>query len=130
MSQAKGNFEVTVTPVAEDKGIGSSLGRMSLDKVFHGDITGTGKGEMLTVGTDAGSAVYVAVERISGTLNGKQGSFALIHQGIASANSQTLNIFVAPESGSGELVGLAGTMTLDLSGGGHAYVLDYTLPSA
>ncbi|MCC7161192.1 MAG: DUF3224 domain-containing protein, partial [Anaerolineae bacterium] len=98
-----------------------------LDKVFHGDITGIGKGEMLTVVTDAGPSVYVAVERITGTLHGKQGSFALVHQGVATPNSQELSIFVAPNSGSGELVGLTGRMTLDLSGGGHAYVLEYTL---
>lgn len=127
-NQAKGNFDVKVTPVADDKAEGSSLGRFSLEKVFHGDIFGTGKGEMLTVGTDAGSAVYVAVERISGTLHGKQGSFALVHQGIATAQGQELTIFVAPDSGSGELVGITGKMTLDLSGGGHAYVLEYSLP--
>ena len=126
-NQAQGNFDVKITPVAEDKGAGSTLGRMTIDKVFHGDITGTSKGEMLTVSTDAGSAVYVAVERISGTLHGKQGSFALVHQGIATANGQELAIFVAPDSGSGELVGLTGKMTLDLSGGGHAYILEYSL---
>lgn len=127
-NQAKGNFDVKVTPVAEDKGDGSSLGRFSLEKVFHGDITGSGKGEMLTVNTDAGSAVYVAVERISGTLHGKRGSFALVHQGIATAQGQELTILIAPDSGSGELVGITGKMTLDLSGGGHAYVLEYSLP--
>lgn len=127
-NQAKGNFDVQITPAAEDKGDGSSLGRFSLEKVFHGDITGTGKGEMLTVNTDAGSAVYVAVERISGTLHGKQGSFALVHQGIATAQGQELTILIAPDSGSGELVGITGKMTLDLSGGGHAYVLEYSLP--
>lgn len=127
MAQAKGNFEVTVTPASEDKGMGSTLGRMTLEKIFHGDITGTSKGEMLTVGTDAGPAVYVAVERISGTLQGKQGSFALVHQGIARPDSQELTIFVAPGSGSGELAGLEGKMTLDLSGGGHAYVFEYTI---
>lgn len=127
-NQAQGNFDVKITPAAEDKGAGSTLGRMTLDKIFHGDITGTSNGEMLTVSSDAGSAVYVAVERITGKLHGKQGSFALVHQGIATANGQELTIFVAPDSGSGELVGLTGKMTLDLSGGGHAYVLEYSLP--
>ena len=130
MTHASGTFDVKITPVASDEVVeGAALGRMSLDKQFRGDIEGTGKGEMLTAGTQVkGSAAYSAIERIVGTLHGRPGTFALQHTGIMNRNVPQLTITVVPDSGTGELVGLSGTMMLDRSGGGHAYTLDYTLP--
>src|ERR1700678_4057707 len=93
MSQhATGTFDVKTTPQGEsDKGEGSTLGRMSLDKQFHGDIEGVSKGEMLFGGTEVkGSAVYVEIERVTGTLDGKKGSFALYHTGVMQGPSQEL----------------------------------------
>lgn len=127
---ASGTFEVKITPVASDEmAEGSALGRMSIDKQFHGDIEGISKGEMLTAGTQVkGSAAYSAIERVIGTLEGRTGTFALQHTGIMDRGKPQLTITVVPDSGTGGLVGLTGTMTIDLSGGGHAYTFDYALP--
>ena len=129
---ARGRFEVKIAPEGEpDAGEGSTLGRMSLDKTFHGDLTGQSSGTMLTAGSSAvkGSAAYVAVERFTGTLDGREGGFALVHRGVMSAAGQDLEITVVPDSGSGELTGLSGKLgiTIDASGG-HTYELAYTLP--
>jgi hypothetical protein len=103
------------------------LGRMSIDKQFHGDLDGTSKGQMLTSGTmTTGSAVYVAVERLTGTLAGKSGSFALHHTGMMSRGRPTLTISVVPDSGTGELAGIAGIMTVDIADGQHTYTFEYT----
>ena len=118
-----------MSPQAENPGSGSNLGRMSLDKQFAGDLVGTGAGEMLTVMTAVGSAVYVAVERVSGTLHGRRGSFALVHKGVATAAGQELTIDIAPDSGSEELAGIAGRLDLDIRDGQHFYTLIYTLPA-
>ncbi len=127
-NHAHGEFHVQINPQAQDEGAGSTLGRMSLDKTFEGDLSGTGKGEMLTVMTPSSSAVYAAIERVTGTLHGRSGGFALVHQGIATPQGQTLTIIVAPDSGSGELVGLTGTMEINIADGKHSYDLHYTLP--
>jgi len=127
---AKGSFEVKMVPQEQDKAEGSTLGRLSLDKVFHGDLEGVGKGQMLTIMSDTpGSAVYVAVERVTGTLNGKPGSFALAHQGVMRGESRQLTVEIAPDSGSGALKGIAGRLTIDITGGQHFYDLAYTLPN-
>jgi hypothetical protein len=127
--QASGTFDVKIAPVAEDKGEGSSLGRMSLDKQFHGDLEATSKGEMLTAMSEVkGSGGYVAVERVSGTLHGRKGSFALIHRGIMAGGQQELSLTVVPDSGSGELAGLAGKMDIKIAEGKHFYEFEYTLP--
>ena len=82
MHHAKGPFDVSTKPVEQNAGEGSTLGRFSLDKTYHGALDATGKGEMLTVGTEVpGSAAYVATERVVGTLDGKAGGFALVHRG-------------------------------------------------
>ncbi len=126
--QASGTFEVKVAPLAEDKGEGSSLGRMSLDKQFHGDLEAISKGEMLTAMSEVkGSGGYVAVERVSGTLHGRKGSFALIHRGIMAGGKQELSLMVVPDSGSSELVGLAGKMDIKITDGKHFYEFEYTL---
>ena len=127
---ATGTFEVKVTPdPPEDKAEGSTLGRMSLDKQFHGDLEGTSKGQMLTAGTEVkGSAAYVAIERVTGTLNGRKGSFVLQHSGTMSKGSLQMSVTVVPDSGSGQLAGLAGKMTITAAEGKHSYDFEYTLP--
>jgi hypothetical protein len=130
LHHAKGAFEVKMVPQEQDKAEGSTLGRLSLDKIFHGDLEGVGKGQMLTIMSDTpGSAVYVAVERVTGSLNGKAGSFALAHQGVMRGESRQLTVEIAPDSGSGALKGIAGRLTIDASGGQHLYDLEYTLPN-
>src|SRR5437588_446218 len=104
-ARASGTFDVKVTPQApEDKAEGTTLGRMSIDKELHGDLEGTSKGEMLTAGTPVqGSAGYVAIERVSGTLHGRRGTFVLQHTGTMTRGAPRLSITVVPDSGTGEL---------------------------
>jgi hypothetical protein len=126
---AKGPFDVTLTPqgAAADP---TAVGRMTLDKTFHGDLDATSAGEMLAVRTAiASSAGYVAIERVTGTLAGRKGTFALQHWGMMDKGAQDLRISVIPDSATGELVGLGGTMTIDIQPGGkHFYTFTYTLP--
>jgi hypothetical protein len=130
-TRASGTFEVKMIPQAPDADGEATVGRMSLDKQFRGDIEGTGRGQMLTVMTPVeSSAAYVAMERVTGTLHGRSGSFALQHSGTLDRGAQRLTISVVPDSGTGQLAGLTGTMTIDVSGGKHSYVLEYTLPAA
>ena len=132
MPRAKGEFDVTVSPIsayAPDAPAGPPLGRMSIDKHFRGDLEATSVGEMLTAGSAIkGSAVYVAVERVTGTLNGKTGSFALHHTGVMSRGNGELSVVVAPDSGTGELTGLTGEMAIVIADGKHAYEFEYQLP--
>jgi hypothetical protein len=103
---------------------------MSIDKQFHGDLEATARGQMLTAVTDVkSSAGYVAIERITGTLHGRSGSFVLQHSGIMTSNSQQQTVTVVPDSGTGELVGLTGKMTGKITDGKHSYDLEYTLPN-
>lgn len=129
---ANGTFDVKVIPQGEaDKAEGSTLGRMSLDKQYHGDLDATAKGEMLTAGTDVkGSAGYVAIERVSGTLHGRSGSFVLQHTGTMNRGALQLSITVVPDSGTGQLAGLAGKLAIVIENGKHSYQFDYTLPAA
>jgi hypothetical protein len=129
---ASGTFEVKLIPQPpEDKADGSTLGRMSIDKQFHGDLEGASKGQMLSAMTDVkGSAGYVAIERVTGKLNGRSGSFVLQHSGSAIRGATQLSVTVVPDSGTGQLVGLAGTMTITIADGKHSYDLEYTLPAA
>jgi hypothetical protein len=128
IDHASGTFEVKVTPQADDNGGEPPLGRMSLDKQFHGDLEGTSKGEMLTIGTDVkGSAGYVAIERVVGRLQGQSGTFALQHTGTMTRGVPNLTITVVPDSGTGELVGLAGKMTINVTDGRHFYEFEYTV---
>ena len=130
-AHAAGTFEVRMQPQSQDPAPGAALGRMSLDKTFHGELEGTGKGEMLTAITETqGSAVYVAIERVSGTLHGRTGTFALAHVGTMTRGAQELNIRVVPDSGTGELAGISGTLAIRMEGGKHFYDLAYTLPGA
>lgn len=127
---AKGAFEVKVAPITQTEHAGgTTLGRFSLAKTFHGDLQGTGAGEMLTAGTSvAGSAGYVAIERVEGSLGGRQGSFVLQHSGSMAHGGQSLTITVVPDSGTGELAGLEGKLTIDIQGKAHFYSFEYALP--
>lgn len=128
--KASGPFKVKMEPQADEEvSKSSSLGRMSLDKEFHGDLEATSRGQMLTAMTDTeGSVGYVAIEQVSGTLAGRKGTFALQHSGIMTRGAQQLTITVVPDSGTGELEGLAGEMGIDIIDGQHVYRLEYTLP--
>ena len=113
---------------SDDQAEGATLGRMSIDKQFHGDLEATSKGEMLTAGTGVkGSAGYVAIERVTGTLHGRSGSFVLQHSGTMTRGAPQLTITVVPDSGTGELAGLAGRMTIEIADGKHSYDFEYTL---
>jgi Protein of unknown function (DUF3224) len=129
---AAGTFDVKAEAQGEpDKGDGSTLARYSLDKLYHGDLEGTAKGTMLAAGTDVkGSAGYVAMERVTGTLKGRSGSFVLQHSGAMAHGDAQLSVTVVPDSGSGQLVGIAGKMTIIVAAGKHSYEFDYTLPAA
>lgn len=122
-----GPFDVNVTP-QEDK-LNDGVTRMILDKHYHGDLEGESKGQMLAVGSAKTAGVYVAIETFTGTLNGKTGSFTLYHTGVMTRSGPSLMINIAPESGTGQLEGIAGTMKIDIAPGGkHSYDLEYTLP--
>src|SRR5580658_8012906 len=126
---ASGTFEVQVIPQGnEDKTDGTAIGRMSLDKKFSGDLVGTSKGEMLSAMTATkGSAGYVAIDRVLGTLQGRTGTFVLQHTGTMTRGAPQLSVTVVPDSGTGQLVGLAGTLTIKIEGGKHSYDFDYTI---
>ena len=124
---AHGTFTVKVQPLSPAPAEG--LSRFSLDKEIHGDIEGASKGEMLGGGDyKQGTAGYVAIELITGTLNGKHGSFALQHSSTMDQSGAKMNIIVVPGSGTGELKGIAGTFIIKIEDGQHFYDLDYTLP--
>jgi hypothetical protein len=128
--KATGTFDVKITPQASDLAPeGPNLGRMSLDKQFQGDLVASAKGEMITAAGTAvkESAAYSAVERITGTLHGKQGSFALQHTGIMNRGTPTLNVTVVPDSGTAALAGLTGKMDIIIEGKLHKYVFDYEI---
>jgi hypothetical protein len=129
-SIARGSFTVEmaalVEPIATD---GVSLGRNSLHKRFEGDLIAVGNGEMLTALTPvAGSAGYVAIERVIGSLQGRNGSFVFQHTGTMDRGAQQLAITVVPGSGTGALAGITGTFTLRIADGKHFYEFEYALP--
>lgn len=130
-SRAVGTFQVKLTPQPARDGEGSALGRMHLDKEFFGDLEGTAAGEMLTALTATeGSAGYVAIERVWGRLHGRSGSFVLQHSGTMTRGAPDLAVTIVPDSGTGELEGIAGRMEIIIEGGMHRYALEYTLPAA
>jgi len=128
-SRATGTFEVKVIPQAsEDGSENPPVGRMLLDKQFHGDLEATSKGQMLAAGTAVkGSAGYVAMEQVSGTLHGRTGTFVLQHSGTMNRGEPQLSVTVVPDSGTGRLVGLTGRMDIIIEGGKHSYELEYAL---
>lgn len=128
---AKGTFDVKATPLPAEKNVGDPLiGRLALSKTFTGDLVGTGKGQMLgSQGeADKNTGGYVAMERVTGTLKGKKGSFSLQHHGTMDGGKYEMNIYVVPGSGTGELAGIAGKFTIKIEGGKHFYEFAYTLP--
>ena len=128
--KVKGEFEVKLNPIegyAEGKN-GISLNRMSIDKTFSGDLNATSKGEMLSARTPVkGSAGYVAIEQVSGELTGRKGSFVLQHFGTMNNGAQKLILEVVPDSGTDELEGLAGKMSINIEDGQHFYEFEYEL---
>jgi hypothetical protein len=131
-TRASGPFDVKLMPQAPVEGVGDpTVGRMALDKRFHGELEATSKGEMLATRTEVeGSASYVAMERVTGTLHGRSGTFALQHCGTMDRGVPQLSVTVVPDSGTGALAGLAGRMAINIEGGKHSYDFEYTLPEA
>lgn len=127
--QASGTFDVKLVPQAADgPTAAAALGRMSIEKSFHGDLEATSSGQMLTAGTSVkDSAVYVAVEQVSGRLHGRRGSFVLYHRGLMTRGAMQLEVTVLPDSGTDELRGLSGQMAIRIENGKHFYELTYTL---
>jgi hypothetical protein len=131
MTHAAGPFEVKVIPQPADPGTDAGIGRLLLDKQFHGDLEASSKGQMLTAATPVeGSAGYVAIERVDGTLQGRRGTFALQHIGTMTRGAPSLTIRVVPDSGTGELKGLSGSMSITIVDGKHSYDLEYALAGA
>ncbi len=129
MPRASGTFEVKISPLTlNNSAADSSLGRLDIDKQFFGDLKATSRGEMLSAGTAVkGSAGYVAIERVSGTLQDWAGGFVLQHTGTMNRGEPKLEITVVPDSGTDQLMGLSGTMMITIEGGVHSYDFDYTL---
>ena len=125
-TRASGSFDVKVVP---QPGVdGSPIGRMTIDKQFHGDLDATSVGEMVTTATEsAGSRVYVALERVTGTLAGRSGSFVLMHAGTMTRDGMSLSVTVAPASGTGALAEISGTLTITIVDKQHLYDFDYIL---
>jgi len=126
---ASGMFEVKVIPQTPEDNVGDpTVGRMSLDKQFQGDLEAVSRGEMLAVRTETeGSAGYVAMERVAGTLDGRSGTFALQHSGTMTRGVPQLLITVVPDSGTGQFTGLSGQMKINIVDGKHSYDFEYTL---
>jgi hypothetical protein len=127
-THASGTFDVKLTPQPPEDKDDPSLGRMTIDKQFHGDLQGSSKGQMLTGMTNVkGSAGYVAIERVTGTLLGRTGSFVLQHNGTMTRGAPQLSITVVPDSGTDQLAGLTGTMTITIAEGKHSYDFEFTI---
>ncbi|MGH7620802.1 MAG: DUF3224 domain-containing protein [Gemmatimonadaceae bacterium] len=128
---AHGLFDVKLAPLDPAHGGEGALGRMSIDKQYRGDLTATGAGEMLSFMSAApGSGAYVALERVVGTLQGRSGTFVLQHSATMTRGAPHLSLTVAPDSGTGELSGLAGSMQIIIDGKKHSYEFDYELGGA
>jgi hypothetical protein len=129
MPTAKGPFDVKITP--QESAPDAPVGRMLLYKEFHGDLDAIAHGEMLAAHEPlTGAGVYVAIDRVSGTLHGRAGSFLMAHRGIANADGQQLDIVIVPGSGTGQLEGMTGTVGIDIVEKKHFYTVDYTLPAS
>ena len=121
---AKGQFEVKLEPQKDED---SPAGRMIINKMYNGDLIGSGVGQMISKRTAAGSAVYYAIEEFTGSVNGKSGTFTLVHKGSMSKESQLLNVVILDGSGDGELKNITGSMKIIQDGGNHSYELNYEL---
>lgn len=128
---AKGSFEVKMTPPEPLDKSGGAISRMSIDKQFHGDLEATSMGEMLSAGDPAkGSAGYVAIEQVTGTLQGRSGSFALQHSGTMDRGGRQLSVTIVPGSGTGQLAEISGKLAINIVDGKHFYELEYSLPES
>lgn len=126
-NHATGSFEVKVSPLTAYNQEDKTLGRFSIDKQFHGDLEAVSKGEMLSAGNPASAGGYVAIEKVTGKLNGRSGSFVLQHSATIDKGQMHMNVFVVPGSGSGELSGISGSMDILIEAGKHSYVFTYQL---
>jgi hypothetical protein len=127
-ARAIGPFDVKLNLLEPYNKNDPAFGRRSLDKQFHGDLEARSQGEMLSVGSAQGSGGYVAIERVTGSLHGRKGSFALQHNATMTQGAPYLNIIVVPGSGTGELAGLSGSMQIQIApGGAHSYLFEYAL---
>ncbi|WP_368563949.1 DUF3224 domain-containing protein [Pseudoxanthomonas sp. UTMC 1351] len=129
--QAIGTFDVKVVPQSPDNAPAQASGvaRLSLDKQFHGDLEATSQGEMLAAGDGTQSGAYVAIEKITGSLHGHSGSFALVHRALmVQGTPQEWTVVVVPDSGTGALRGISGSMRIEITEGKHFYQFDYVLP--
>lgn len=127
--QAKGTFEVQLTPRAAADGEAAVPGRLTFHKQFTGELEGTSQGQMLAARADVkGSAGYVAMETITGTLHGRSGTFVLQHSGTSDRGALSLSIHVVPDTGTGLLAGLTGKLMIDIVEGKHFYDFLYALP--
>ena len=128
-SHATGSFDVKLLPQPlANAEAGPLMGRLSINKTFSGDLQATSQGEMLSAGTAVkGSAGYVAMERVTGTLHGKSGSFVLQHSGTMNRGAPQLTVSVVPDSGTDELTGLSGTLTIQIADGKHSYAMNYEI---
>ena len=130
MPRAEGTFEVELVPQV-DPGRNPGLGRMTIDKTFQGDLEATSQGQMLSAMSSVqGSAGYVALERVTGTLKGRPGSFVLQHTGLMDRGKPSLAILVVPDSGTDQLTGLSGRFEVIIEGKKHSYAFDYVLPGS
>jgi len=128
--RAEGTFEVELVPQV-DPGRNPGLGRMTIDKTFQGDLEATSQGQMLSAMSSVqGSAGYVALERVTGTLKGRPGSFVLQHTGLMDRGKPSLAILVVPDSGTDQLTGLSGRFEVIIEGKKHSYAFDYVLPGS
>lgn len=130
MHEAKGTFDVKMGPAPADDFLkDSGIAQFTIDKQYHGPLDAHSIGKMLASGGPAqGAGGYVAIEVVTGKLDGRSGSFALQHKGTMDKNGQQLSVTVVPGSGTGELAGIAGKMDIIIESGKHSYVFDYSLP--
>ena len=127
--QAKGPFDVTITP--QESAADAPVARMLLYKEFHGDLEAVAHGEMMAAHEPlTGAGVYVAIDRVTGTLDGRSGSFLMAHRGIRNADGQSLDIVIVPGSGTGQLAGITGTVGIEIVEKKHFYTVDYTVPAS
>ena len=129
MNNAHGTFDVKLAPQSPSDPSEGAIGRMTIDKQFHGDLIASSKGEMLALmsGSVKESGGYVAMEKVTGALQGRKGTFALQHSGTMNRGAQSLTLTVVPDTGTGELTGLSGAMKIIITDGKHFYDFDYTI---
>ena len=129
MPHATGSFDVTITP--QESAADAPVARMLLYKEFHGALQAIAHGEMLAAHEPlTGAGVYVAIDRVTGTLDGRSGSFLMAHRGIANADGQSLDIVIVPGSGTGQLTGITGSVGIRIEEKKHFYTIDYALPAS